>query len=288
MVIGGEALRTETETYGDFKLGINTIARANHEAYLNGFVESLNTDPRANLDVIGNAYISGRKMSDWLTEDNYNARERNRISDAFVVGWEDEASPNSNVIDQVRAALRVSTETAVITESGRGNNENKVGINVTDAELDRALVVRGDARFTEDVRFERDIEVNGDGAIAEIRTSETVGTFNIVNDTNFTGIINIANYVTSQANIANLAESITIGNDTEEDQFIRIGQTSLHSNIFLGVTPDDRPSDNALTISKVEIGGAYNSSESLSFTRVKTKSFKVDGDFHFRFKKNYQ
>ena len=117
-------------------------------------------------------------MSDWLTEDNYNARERNRISDAFVVGWEDEASPNSNVIDQVRAALRVSTETVAITESGRGNNENKVGINVTDAELDRALVVRGDARFTEDVRFERDIEVNGDGAIAEIRTSETVGTFN--------------------------------------------------------------------------------------------------------------
>ena len=279
MVIGGEALRTETETYGDFKLGINTIARANHEAYLNGFVESLNTDPRANLDVIGNAYISGRKMSDWLTEDNYNDRERNRISDAFVVGWEDEASPNSNVIDQVRAALRVSTETSVITEAGRGNNENKVGINVTDAELDRALVVRGDARFTEDVRFERDIEVNGDGAIAEIRTSETVGTFNIVNDTNFTGIINIANYVTSQANIANLAESITIGNDTEEDQFIRIGQTSLHSNIFLGVTPDDRPSDNALTISKVEIGGAYSSSESLSFTRVKTKSLKADGDF---------
>ena len=279
MIIGGEALRTETETYGDFKLGINTVARANHEAYLNGFVESLNTDPRANLDIVGNAYISGRKMSDWLSEDNYNARERNRISDALVVGWEDEASPNSNVIDQVRAALRVSTETVAITESGRGNNENKVGINVTDAELDRALVVRGDARFTEDVRFERDIEINGDGSVAEIRTSETVGTFNFVNDTNFTGIINIANYVTSQANIANLAEIITLGNDTTADQFIRIGQTSLHSNVFLGVTPDDRPSDNALTISKVEIGGAYSSSESLSFTRIKTKSFKVDGDF---------
>ena len=61
--------------------------------------------------------------------------------------------------------LRVAT-----TSGGR------VGINVTNAELDRALVVDGLSRFTDDARFEHDIEVNGDdGAIAEIRTSQTNG-----------------------------------------------------------------------------------------------------------------
>ena len=261
-VIGGEALRTETETIGDYKLGVNTVARSTHDAYRNAFVENLNTDPRANLDVVGNVYISGRKTPDYLSHNNFADRDKNRIPDALLVGGD-----SSAVADY--ATLRVSTETAPITESGRGNNEGKVGINATDAELDRALVVKGDSRFSEDARFERDIEVNGDGSVAEIRTSETVGTFNLITDDTFTGTINLGNKV----------ENINIGNTTEEDQFVRIGQTSLHSNIFLGVTPDDRPSDNALTISKIEIGGAYNNNESQSFTRVKTKSFKVDGDF---------
>ena len=308
MVIGGEALRTETESYGDFRLGINTIARANHEAYLNGFVEALNTDPRANLDVVGNAYISGRSMTDWLTEDNYNDRERNRISDALVVGWEDEVDPNSNNIDSVRAALRVSTETGAITESGRGNNENKVGINVTDAELDRALVVRGDSRFTEDARFERDIEVNGDGTIGEIRTDITTGTFGIVDESTFTGTFNIANSANT-ANIANGAETvrfadvttnaqtinignnsstntINVGNNVLGDQFFYVGNASAHSNIYIGNTPDSATvnANGSVTtpgtgISKVSIGGAFgNTNEDLSYVRVHTQSFRVDGD----------
>ena len=56
-VLGGEALRTETETIGDYKLGINTVARAPHSAYENAFVDNLTTDPRANLDVVGTAFI---------------------------------------------------------------------------------------------------------------------------------------------------------------------------------------------------------------------------------------
>ena len=307
-IIGGEALRTETETYGDYKLGINTIARASHNAYLDGFVEPANTDPRANLDVIGNAYISGRKMTDWLAEDEYNDRERNRISDALVVGWEDETSPNSNDIDAVRAALRVSTETSAITESGRGNNENKVGINVTDAELDRALVVRGDSRFTEDARFERDIEVNGDGTIGEIRTDITTGTFGIVDESTFTGTLNLANSVNT-ANIANGAETvrfadvttnaqtinignnastntINVGNNVAGDQFFYVGNASAHSNIYIGNTPDSATvnADGSVTvtgtgISKVSIGGAFgNTNEDLSYVRVHAQSFRVDGD----------
>lgn len=310
MVIGAEALRTETETIGDYKLGINTIARSGKQtAYLDGFVEPINTDPRANLDIVGNAYISGRKMTDWLSHDDYDDREKNRISDAFVVGWEDTESTNSNNIDAVRAALRVSTETVPVTESDRGNNENKVGINVTNGELDRALVVRGDSRFTEDVRFERDIEIEGDGTVAEIRTVANT-TFNIINETAFVGTVNLANSATvanlvnaaNTVNFANGAETVriadittneqtisignnsitntfNIGDNVTGDQFFNIGRGSEHSNIYLGATPDVRPSDGALSISKVEIGGAYNNNESQSFTRVRTKSLKADGDF---------
>ena len=316
-IIGGEALRTETETYGDYKLGINTIARASHDAYLDGFVEPVNTDPRANLDVVGNAYISGRKMTDWLSEDEYADREKNRISDALVVGWEDEnPSPNSNDIDAVRAALRVSTETSAITESGRGNNQNKVGINVTDSELNRALVVRGDSRFTEDARFERDIEVQGDGTTAEIRTVANT-TFNIINDTAFVGTVNLANYATTAnlvnaantANIANGAETVrfadvttnaqtinignnsstntvNVGNNVLGDQFFYVGNASAHSNIYIGNTPDSATvaADGSVAtpgigISKISLGGAFgNTNEDLSYVRVHAQSFRVDGD----------
>ena len=55
-VLGSQALRTESESIGNYKLGINTITRSAHDAYANGFVSNATT-PRANLDVIGNAYI---------------------------------------------------------------------------------------------------------------------------------------------------------------------------------------------------------------------------------------
>jgi hypothetical protein len=302
-IIGAEALRTETEIYGDYKLGINTIARASHLAYLDGFVEPVNTDPRANLDVIGNAYISGRSMTDWLAEDDYNNRERNRISDALVVGWNDEVSPNSNDIDAVTAAFRVSTETSAITESGRGNNENKVGINVNNSELDRALVVKGDARFTEDVRFERDIEIHGDGILTEVRTDTTTGTFNFITDTNFTGTLNIANSA-SVLNFVNTATTIEIGNDATTnsfyfgndvagDQFFYFGNASDHSNIWIGNTADSATvaADGSVAtpgagISKTIIGGAFgNTNQDLSYVRVSAQNLRIDGDAWLGFRR---
>jgi hypothetical protein len=273
-VLGAEALRTETEAIGNYKLGINTIARAPHSAHTNAFVDPATTDPRANLDVVGKAYISGKTLSvspnNYLSNSNPSNRTFNSIADAFVVGG-DSLTPTNY------SALRVDTRTVAITEAGRGNNLGRIGINtdetIADKQLNRALVVVGDARFTEDVRFQRDIEVHGNGSIsssiAEIRTNIGAGTFNLVTDNSFVGTLNIGNKV----------ENIYIGDTTTEDQFIIIGSDSLHSNILLGVTPDARPGDNALTISKVEIGGAYLNNESQSFTRIKTKSFKVDGDF---------
>ena len=247
-VIGAEALRTETESIGEYKLGINTVARAPHSAYANAWVNPTTTDPRANLDVVGNAFISGRVTGDFLDHTNFADRDKTAIDNALLIGG-DSSAPNDE------AVLRVAT-----------TNNGRVGINVDNSQLDRALVVDGTSRFTDDARFEHDIEVNGDdGVIAEIRTSQTTGTFNLVDDTTFTGTLNIG----SQVGTFNLV------NDTTDDQFIYVGTSSTHSNIFIGTT-SDTPSSN---ISKVEIGGAYNNNESLSFTRIKTKSFKVDGDF---------
>ena len=57
-VLGAESIRTHVQNIGDYKVGINTVARANHAAYLNAW-NDLDTAPRSNLDVVGTAWISG-------------------------------------------------------------------------------------------------------------------------------------------------------------------------------------------------------------------------------------
>ena len=284
-VLGSQALRTESESIGNYKLGINTITRSAHDAYANGFVSNATT-PRANLDVIGNAYISGRSTTDYLDHTAYNDREKNRISDALVVGYQDNANLDTKLeIDAEAAALRVSTEEVAITEGGRGNNDGKVGINTTNAELDRALVVKGDSRFTEDAKFERDIDVNGGGTsnTAEIRTSITTGGFNFVNDAGFTGTLALSGGALDKSNSKGLEigknlQYMRIMDEGTTDQFFVLGTSSEHFNALIGTTPDNRASDGAQTITKVDIGGSWDSSESLSYTRVRSKSLKVDGD----------
>ena len=141
-VIGGEALRTETETIGDYKLGINTVARSPHSAYTNAFV-GLETEPRANLDVVGTAFISGRTTADYLQHTQFADRDKTAVDNAFLVGG-DSAAPNDISV------FRIAT-----------TNNGRVGININNTNLDRALVVGGTSRFTDDARFEHDIEVNG-------------------------------------------------------------------------------------------------------------------------------
>ena len=253
-VLGGEALRTQTENIGNYKLGINTVARLPHSAYQNAFV-GIESDPRANLDVVGTAFISGRITGDWLQHTSFADRDKTAVDNAFLVGG-DSATP----IDA--AVLRVAT-----TNSGR------VGINVDNSQLDRAFVVNGLSRFTDDAKFEHDIEVNGDnGVIAEIRTSQTTGTFNLVDDSTFVGTLNLGSEVTTAY----------LFNDSVADQFIHIGRGSLHSNIWIGVTPDT-PTSN---IQKTEIGGAYtNTNEDLSYTKIKNRNLRVDGDMWLGFRK---
>ena len=246
-VLGAEALRTETDNIGDYRLGINTVARSAHDAYKTAFTDTA-TDPRANLDVVGTAFISGKTIADYLDHDTFAARSEDAEDNALLVGG-DSANPNNE------ATFRVAT-----------TNNGRVGINVTNTELDRALVVDGESRFTGDARFQEDIEIHGGGGTntAQVRTDITTGTFEFLPDTTFTGTLKIAPKGTT----------LEVLNDQTADQFIRIGEDCLHSNIFLGTTPDA-----ATNISKVELGGAYNNNESLSYTLVKNKAFKTAGDF---------
>ena len=265
-VLGAEALRTETETIGNYKLGINTVARAPHSAYTNAWVDTLTTDPRANLDVVGNVFISGRTTGDFLDHTNFADRDKTAIDNALLVGG-DSAAPNDE------AVFRIAT-----------TNNGRVGINVTNAQLDRTLVVDGNSRFTDDARFEHDIEVNGDdGQLAEVRTSQTTGQVNLFNDSTFVGgddaaglhiggyakTIRIGDYNTTST------QRVYIGDKSTGDQFIKIGNSANHSNIFIGNIDQDA------AISKITMGGAYDRVSSLSFVDFKVRQTKFAGDVIF-------
>jgi len=268
-VIGAEALRTETATVGDYKLGINTVARSAHSAYQTAFVSS-ETTPRANLDVVGTAFISGKKINSYLTETGTTKTQTNQ-DNALLVGG-DSATPND------AATLRVMT-----TNSGR------VGINATNAQLDRSLVIIGDGRVTGDFKFESDIEVNG----GDITTTTTSGTFNFVNNTTFTGTLNIGNWPTT-ANLVARAAALNIANITTSTQTINIGNATTNQTLAIGTaattaTLNIHTAATASTInigtvassttntSNIIIGGAFANSAGSRLT-IRNANVQIDGD----------
>lgn len=252
-VIGSEAIRTETDVIGDYKLGINTVARSPHSSYANSFVDSATTTPRANLDVVGTAFISGKKINSYLTESGTTKTETSQ-NNAFLVGG------NSAVPDNA-ATFRVMT-----------NNSGRVGINATNAQLDRSLVVVGNGRITGDFRFESDIEVNG----GDITTTLTTQNFNFLNQSTYVGSLtdNAGVITTTGLNIANYAAAINIGNLRTDDQYINIANASDHVNVRIG----NNPNPSASNISKINIGGAFNNNESQSFVSLDSKLTRIAGD----------
>lgn len=244
-VIGAESIRTKTDDIGDYRVGINTVARTAHTAYTNGFVESGATDPRANLDIVGTTFISGKTLA--ISPNNYianatlGARTFINQDNALLVGGDSATPDNASV-------FRIAT-----TNSGR------VGINTTSATLDRSLVVVGTARITGDFMFESDINVNG----GDITTTITSGAFNFLNQSVFVGTFNIANY----------ASTINIGNSATSGQTINAGTSSSNSVINIG-----NSATTASNISKINIGGAYENNESQSYVSINTKSFRTAGD----------
>jgi hypothetical protein len=261
-VLGAEAIRTETSNIGDYKLGINTVARSPHSAYLNAFV-SPETTPRANLDVVGTAFISGKTINSYLTEQTATKTET-PVDTAFMVGG-NSLSLNGS------ATFRVMT-----TNNGRvGINTSLVDAVTPSNVLDRNFVVVGNARVTSDFELTGDLQVNG----GDLTTTST--SFNLVN---------------TNANILNFAgdaEVISLGTNTSGDQTLNIGnnasshyvqignaatETSLriHRNSTNAVVDIASVSDTIGNSCEVTIGGAWQNTA--SFTDIRTRQTRIAGE----------
>jgi len=222
-VIGSEALRTNTDQWGNFKLGINTIARADHSYYSNSFVTS-QVAPQANLDVVGTTFISGTIPQTFLNQPSNSSRTFTKVNNALVVGG---TATNQ---DGLFATLRVSTTDNNSTSESSYISGGRVGINTTsNASVDRNLVINGNARIVGDFQFNNSIS-----------TSTTSGTFNLLNGSAFTGTLNIGSYAqsislgtlgsVSQVNIGN-AYSNTASNSVTN---IKTKQTNIWGDLSIG------------------------------------------------------
>ena len=275
-VIGAETLRTYSAERGDYRLGINTIARAAHSAALTGNVDDFTT-PRANLDIVGTAFISGKTLATYtsggiLTQNRYdlfnlNSDQREGLNgsslqtqgfinqdNALLVGGD------SNDVDE-RATLRVATTDNTTNPSITYRNGGRLGVNTTlgllaEDELDRNLVVIGDGRISGNFKIEDDISVDG----GDINT--TSQTFNLINNN------------ATILNVAGDAQLINLFDNTTNDQTISIGSSANFSTVRIGnnsaqsilsIHPNSTNAfvdiasvaDDASNVSQVAIGGAW-------------------------------
>ncbi|AIX20491.1 short tail fiber protein [Synechococcus phage ACG-2014e] len=264
-VIGAETLRTETENIGDYKLGVNTIARSDHAASQNAFISN-ETEPRANLDVVGNTFISGKKILSYLTETSIIHVETNQ-DNAFLVGG-DSANPSD-----------ISTLRVMTTNSGRLGVNTAVNDTVNPINnLDRNFVVIGDSRFSDDANFQADIEVNG----GDITTTNNA--FNFINSNaqilNFAGDGQILNLMNNQT----VDQSIAIGNSTTR-QTILVGEATQTGTLKIHRNTDDATvdiatvSNNATSECKITLGGAWaTQADATSYTKIGTFYTGVAGN----------
>jgi hypothetical protein len=259
-VIGSESIRTNTDVLGNYRVGINTVARSDHQSLNNGFV-SPETNPRANLDVVGTTFISGKTINNYRGELGTNKTETEQ-NNAFLVGG------NSNTPNSI-ATLRIST-----------TNGGRIGINTTNNQLNGTadsgiynvelavigssaisnnLRVGGTSSLVGNVTISDDLAVNG----GDITTTVTNSTFNLLNNTTFTGTLNVSNFAT-QVNVAANSSSniINFGSLSASSSIVNIGNSLTGSS----------------GISRTTIGGAYGNNESNSFLEVRTTSSKFWGD----------
>ncbi len=277
-VVGTEAIRTTTDNYGDFRLGINTLARASHSTdgdQEDGFVSAA-TRAIATLDVVGNAVFAGRKLTigsanNFLSNPLLSNRTFNTVDDALVVGFD----PKTNALSN-KTTLRVATTTI-----GSATNSNgRLGINTTLAELDRNFVLYGNARITDDLLLQSNLTVNG-GSISTTSSSFNLldANANLVNAFGSAEELNIANITTDPqiVNIGNVATSseISIGRFSENTE-LYIHSNSDNSIVEIGVV-----GDSVSNTSIIRMGGAYgNNSNINSVFNIKNRYTNVDGNLY--------
>ena len=262
-IIGGEALRTDTEAIGDYKLGVNTIARAAHDACETAFVSN-ETDPRANLDVVGTAFISGRSVLNWLNETG-TTKSVVPSDNAFLVG-------GNSAIPNEKAVFRVSTSAV----DGTG----KIGINTTVAQMSSIntdIVMVGTTTFIGNSTINGSLQI----LVGQLDTTSTTvdlmntpttvrfamaaQTLEIANATTNTGnnVINIANYSNNS--------SFSLGNVAQITEF-NVHRGSQTANVNIATVGNADASYNAT----LNLGGAF--ANSASITNIKTRNIFLDGD----------
>jgi len=217
-VIGSESIRTFTDTIGNYMVGINTVARSISTDYTTSFVTT-ETTPRANLDVVGDAFISGKKILSYTSESGLIKTETPQ-DNALIVGGNSD-SPNSN------ATLRVSTTDLNVADRGSTyQTGGRVGVNTRVGSpnfgLDKNFVVIGDSRFTGNILAEDDLSVNG-GDI-----NSTAETFNLIQS-------NVSNL-----NFAKDAQLVKAFTDNTGSQLIEIGTSAQSQDLFIGTSAVDR------------------------------------------------
>ena len=254
-VIGAEALRTDTDSIGQYKLGVNTIARTAHDSHQHGFLTYSSggvvfdqQKPRANLDVVGNAFISGKDIDSYSTNTTISKVET-LLANAFLVGG-DSSAP------QTAATLRVSTL------------DGRVGINATNSELDASLFVKGTLHlFGATAHADIDGNLNVDGG--NLTTGNT--SFDLINTTattvNFAG----ASTTLTIGNVATAAQTIDIGT-ASTDTTLNIHTSSTDSTVNIGVV-----ADGATNKSLITMGGAFSNTANSTFT-IKNAQTILDGD----------
>ena len=264
-VIGAEAIRTETESLGNYKVGVNTLARATDTAYQNAFVET-QVYPAANLDVEGNAFISGKATASSISSGGTNTKTITNVDHALLVGGEYTTPANTATLRVARTDN--SSPTATYQTGGR------VGINVPFADLDRNLTVRGNGRITGDFKFENNIEVNGTTTATSATLSTTNNTFNLINQNattlNFGGAVTTGNIF----NTATASQTLNIGTAVTGTTTLNIhtatsgatiniasNNTSTSANIQLGNIGNSN-----LNTSLITIGGAFDAPQNSIFT----------------------
>jgi len=253
-VLGGEALRTKTETIGDYRLGINTVAASAHTAYETAFVD-VHTDPKANLDVVGTAWITGRTINNYLNEPSGSLIGKTATGErnAFWVGG-DRDNPDAT------ATLRVATDL------------QRVGINVSssDAILNKTFVVDGDVRFTQTLTIDNGVIDTPSNTFTLAPSTATVDLFPEA------VTLSIANAYDDAAQ-----QSINIGNNAPS-QILKFGDEATNSLLYIHSKSQNSVIDIGTVASDVAynsqifMGGAFANPNSLF--NIRNARLKVDGD----------
>lgn len=269
-IIGSESIRTSTEIFGHYKVGINTLARATDDGYKTAFIENA-TAPRANLDVVGNVIISG-KTTNVTISGGVQEKITTNLDNALVVGG------NSASLDDI-SIFRVSSTLPVDSDP---NTLGRVSINASIVDLQEPLAfsgksnlfVRGKSFFLGPLKVTDDLTVFNkiDSPSTSVTLFETPKT--LILSQNATAI--------RLANITTTAQTFDIGNkavtqsivsgEAAVTTYLKIHENSENSTVKIGTVPNN----NVAYISSFIVGGAFANSNSLF--NIKNRLLRVDGD----------